>query len=266
MASAITRLIQSTWPDVEWSPADKPILIIDGRAVRVADIDRILEGSAAYVVGLNEKLFPKFCEHVRVESVQFYNMPVKDLAPLVRLKGLSHLAVRWNTRIEDISFLKEMSGLKTLILEDTPKVKDLSPLGCLSNLSSLMYAGGVWNKNRAETLAPIGSLDQLRELVLNNLKVESGGLRPIGNCRGLESLEVSNQFPTEDYAYLSVSLPDTRCEKFAPFVRLAPGGVGGKDVMVVGKGKPLLNSVDDADRIAKVGAAFRDLQSKFAQG
>lgn len=264
MTSAITMLIRTTWPDVKWNAKDKPIAVIDGEAHRVADINARLEGAAAYVVGINEKLFPRFCEHVRVDSVHFYEMRVEDLGPLVQLQGLSHLAIRWNTKAKDISFLEGMASLRALILEDTPKIKNLSPLASLPNLSALMFSGGIWNKNRAETLAPIGSLGELRELVLANLQVRSGGLRPIGNCRGLKSLKVSNQFPTEDYAYLSVVLPDTHCELFAPFVSRGSGRIGDKDIMVVGKRKPFLNSTDDADRLAKYEAAFRDLQSKFA--
>lgn len=52
---------------------------------------------------------------------------------------------------------------------------------------------------------------------------------------------MSNQFPTKEYAMLSMRLKKTKCAYFAPYIRLNQD-IDGKDIMVIGKGKPLLNS------------------------
>ena len=117
----------------------------------------------------------------------------------------------------------------------------------------------MWNKNTADSLEPIGGLSVLEELRLTNVRVLDGGLRPVARCSALRSLVVSNQFPTADYAYLSVALPETSCDMFAPYVEPSLA-LGESIVMVVGSGKPFLHAVDDAARLERYATAFRDLQ------
>jgi hypothetical protein len=167
--------------------------------------------------------------------------------------------VRWNTRARDIEALGGLSSLQGLVLEDTPKIRDLAPLARLRGLSSIEFSGGIWNRNTASSLEPLAQLTSLRDLTLLNLRVESGGLRPLARCRSLETLELSNQFATEDYAYLSVHLPNARCPHFAPYIRLKQP-VDGKDIMVVGRRKPFLNSRRDQKRLERYASAFAKLQ------
>jgi hypothetical protein len=73
---------------------------------------------------------------------------------------------------------------------------------------------------------------------------------------------VSNQFPTEDYAYLAVELPNVICEMFQPYIKLNQK-INDLDIMVTGKRKPFLNSKADTDRILKYEKAFEKLKKKF---
>ena len=96
-----------------------------------------------------------------------------------------------------------------------------------------------------------------------NLGVDSHGLKPLANLPGLVELELSNQFPTDDYAYLSVKLDKTNCDYFAPYVEMS-SLIGDKDVMVIGRRKPLLNKVEDSEKLAKYERQFKALREKFA--
>ncbi|MGH7468866.1 MAG: leucine-rich repeat domain-containing protein [Longimicrobiales bacterium] len=186
---------------------------------------------------------------------------MEDLAPLQQLGGIEHLAIRWNTKLKDLSPLARLSNLETLILEDVPKVEDLAPLAHLQKLLALDFSGGIWNKNRARSLLPFAGLPRLQELRLYNLRVDSDGLRPLAGCKTLQSLSVSNQFPTEDYAFRAAALPSTHCGMFAPFVHIATP-IDGKDVMVVGKGKPFLNSTTDHVRLTEYVRQFEALREE----
>lgn len=265
MASALETLRISGRHEPSWADNDLPVVLVDGKVHRIADIDTCLEGTAAYVVTINDKLMPKLCQSVRTQSIYFMEMRVKDLSPLAQLEGLSHLAIHWNTKAHDLAFLEHLTSLETLILDDTPKLNDLTPIGHLRQLSALAFSGGIWNKNRAGTLAPVGTLQHLRELELINVRIDAGGLRPLADCQSLRSLAVSNQFATEDYAYLSVRLPNVQCEHFAPYISLGRNAINGKDVMVVGKRKPFLHSDTDAKRLSGYVAKFRELQRQFAK-
>ncbi|MGR5899786.1 hypothetical protein ACT7C8_20150 [Bacillus cereus] len=45
-----------------------------------------------------------------------------------------------------------------------------------------------------------------------NIKVQDRSLEPLMNLKRLKKLNVSNQFPMEEYAKLSVVLQNTECE------------------------------------------------------
>lgn len=251
------------FPGARWGPEDKPVLLVDGVVHRVRQISGPLSGEAAYAVGIDAISLQTICRYLDVRSLSLYEMRVADLEPLAQLAELRGLAIRWNTKATDITPLKRLGRLEELVLEHVPRASDLSPIGSLQSLRFLDFSGGTWTRNRARTLAPLADLPALEELVLTNLSVERDGLRPLAGCRSLRSLTLSNQFPTEDYAFLSVRLPNTSCELFAPFMVLATP-IAGKDVMVTGRGKPFLNQSRDRKRLERHVAAFEALQDKHA--
>ncbi|MBN1566724.1 MAG: leucine-rich repeat domain-containing protein [Acidobacteria bacterium] len=259
----ITQLKRGTFQDVHWRPEDKPILIADGKLFLIDDLDAPVEADSAYVAGVNQKSFERLCRFLRPAKLHFYEMRVRDVRLLAEFHGLQQLAIRWNTQLVDIAPLSHLHQLRVLVLEDTPKVVDLNPIAYCMELSALEFAGGIWNKNCASTLAPLATLPALEDLVLLNLKVLEGGLKPLAGCRHLRRLTLSNQFKTEDYAFLSAALPDVECAMFAPYLTLNQA-INGKDIMIVGSRKPFLNSRDDSDKIKMYEEAFNRLKAGFA--
>ncbi len=258
------NLRMNPWPGARWGPEDKPVLLLDGTVHRVRRLGAPLSGEAAYAVGIDDASLRSICRHLDVRSLSLYEMRVADLEPLTQLADLRGLAIRWNTKLSDIAPLERLGRLEELVLEHVPRVFDLSPLGSLRRLRFLDFSGGTWARNRVSTLLPLAELPALEELVLTNLSVERDGLRPLAGCRRLRSLTLSNQFPTDDYAFLSVRLPDTACELFAPFLVLTTP-IDGKDVMVTGKGKPFLDQARDRERLERYVAAFKALRDRHAK-
>jgi hypothetical protein len=257
-------LERNPFPDTKWGVDDKPVLVLDGTLFRADQLRSPLHGLCAYVVGISDKHFPALCEHLEVERLQFYEMRVADLGPLARMQSLQGLALRWNTKARDLAAVGALRHLRALVLDDTRHLQDLAALRPLQHLERLEFYGGVWSPNTALTLAPLADLPRLRELKLLNLKIKEGGLQTLAGCAALRTLQLSNQFPTEDYACLSVRLPQAECGMFEPYRRLS-SPIGGKDTMVVGKGKPLLDSKADASRLARYVREFRQLQERFAR-
>lgn len=245
-----------------WEQKDKPVAIIDGKLHRVNEIESHIEGESAYIVGIKQNQFQRLCSLLQVTKLYFYEMRVEDLHSIMNQSHLLHLGISWNTKLIDLSPISALASLQTLILEDTPKAHDISPLSNLTNLKALEFSGGIWNKNTANSLAPISKLRNLSELFISNIKVESGGLRPLGLCSSLEHLFVSNQFPTEDFAYLAAHLHNTKCEYFVPWVRLKQP-VGDKDIMIIGKRKPFLNSKTDHELMNKYSNEWLELVQHF---
>lgn len=257
-------LMALRFPSATWAMEDRPVLIADGRVLQVRELDSVVRASAAYVVGVNQADFDRLTRYLRTDALRMYEMRVPDLSSLRRIAQVTTLVIEWNTKAETLEPLGDLSELRTLSIVNTPKVRDLGPIARLIRLRALEYSGGIWSKNVANSLEPIGELLGLEELRLTNLRVLDGGLRPLARAHALRRLDVSNQFPTADYAYLSIALPETDCELFAPYVRW-DRPIDGKNVMVVGSGKPFLNSTRDAARLRRYVDDFRRLQQRFAR-
>jgi hypothetical protein len=99
-------------------------------------------------------------------------------------------------------------------------------------------------------------------LTLTNIKVEDQSLTPLYNLRSLEELEITNQFPVEEYAKLSVQLANTRCSLFSPYINLK-NSIGDKDIMITSKGSPFLNSKVDKQKILDYEIKFKKIQDRF---
>lgn len=251
--------------NIKFGKENKPAAIIDGIIHRINEIESCIEGDSACIVGVNQDQFQKLCSLIQVKTLYFYEMRVEDLSPLLGQSNLSRLAIYWNTKLIDLSPIRNLTSLQTLILKHTPKAQDISALSNLINLVALEYSGGNWSTNTAKSLVPITRLTNLSELIISNIRIESDGLRPLALCRSLKNLSVNNNFPTEDYAYLAAHLRNTKCELFAPWVRLHQT-IGDKDIMVIGKRKPFLNSGTDRKLMDKYSDEFLKLVLEYSVG
>ena len=196
---------------------DRPKLLIDGARVDPGTDAGRLTGTAAFVASVNARTFPPIARRLDVERLSIVEMRGGELADLACCARLTHLAITWATKLADISAIGTCRALRYLEITDAPKVRDLAPLADLKALRVLVYQGGIWNKNRAASLAPLTELGQLEVLFLANLAVEDGGLRPLAGLNGLRALFLSNQFETADYAFLAAHLPGTECPAIRSF-------------------------------------------------
>ena len=261
----IDRLLRDSVPGrALGSRADKPILVTKERSWPIARLAAPVNTDLAYVVGIRDRELPGLARWLRAEAVRFYEMRVGDLAPLAAIEGLRHLCIDWNTKVQSIEPLRAVADLRTLVLTNTPKVRSLVPLESLHALRAFECSGFAFSGpgHTIDSLEPLSGLS-LEEIRLTHCAVLAGGLRPLARIRTLRTLELSNQFETEDYAYLSVHLSEARCDKFAPYVLLPQALEDGRDVMVVGRRKPFLNSRIDAAKLRRYEARFRELQRQF---
>lgn len=254
----ISALLDVRKYPAKYDPADIPLAIVDGVVYPIKKLVSRVEGNIAYVVGVNQEQFQKLCHFVQVRTLYFCYMRVSDLVPLLSQSHLTNLAIEGNTKLTDLSALGGLTSLQTLLLMDTPKAHDISAISRLTNLVALQIAGGLWTYNTIQCLSPLSNLVNLAELKLLYVKVESDGLRPLAHCRSLKYLEITNQFTTEEFAYLAAHLPDTKCSRFAPWIYLNLT-IDGKHIEITGKRKPHLNPKTDQTIIEKYSNEFSRL-------
>lgn len=235
-------------------------LSVDGKTKNIELLSE-LKIKELWVFSVNQKQFDKIMTYVNPEILYVYEMRVENLSILQTMSNLRALYLCWNTKNTDLWDFSYNKNLSHLLIEDFSKLEDLTPIKNGQNLKGLYLGGGIVKALNVKTLKPIGKLVQLNDLTLMNIKVKDRSLEPLMNLKELKKLNLSNQFPMEEYAKLSVVLTDTECEFFKPYVYTDP--IEGKDVMMIGRKRPFLNSKIDFERIKKYEQEFKRVQEEF---
>lgn len=244
--------------------SDIKTLYISGETKNLELLTNFNQVDHLYARVVNQKQFDLLMTEFKFKSLWVYGLRVADLSALESQTELETLVLQWNTKATELWDLSNQSQLKQVVLHDFSKLRSIANLASCTSLEYLDLSGGIWNTLKIETLEPIRSLKNLQELYMSNIRVLDESLEPLTDLESLRTLSISNQFKTEEFAMLSVKLPNVTCDLFVPFVRLEQP-FDGKDVMVVGKRKPFLNSVSDQARLRKVEQQFRELQKQFEQ-
>jgi len=220
-------------------------------------IDRV------WVTKVSQDEFERIARFINPVSLVVYDMKVQDLSALAMMNRIERLVLNWNTKTNNIDAVAELRKLRVLCLMDFPKLSRLDSLSLCENLEMLELGGGVWKPMRVMTLEPLRSLRALKYLSLTNIKVEDDSLHPLSELTNLQELNLSNQFPTEEYARLSVYLEHVHCRSFQPYESMEGKVIGSKTVMITGKRKPFLDPQSDGKRIQRYEKQFRDYQAMF---
>jgi len=225
-------------------------------------IDRV------WLVHINQKSFDSLIPLLNPVSLVLYDFRSKQLDALAGFTRITELSLQWNPKVKSLRTLEKLTGLRTLVLNDLPKISRLDPITHLTQLEALDLGGGIWADLQVNTLAPLSFLVSLRWLVLRNITAMDQSLAPLYPLHTLEHLELPNLFPTREYIKLSLALPHVDCAMFSPYVTL-PQPLDDKDIMVVGRRKPFLNSQKDKARLEayclKFEALRRSLKSRDAR-
>lgn len=239
--------------------ATRPAVFVDGATVPQGTR---ASGRAAVLYTTNDKTLAEALSRVDVACLHLYECRASDLTPLAAHPRLTGLSIDWAGKVTDLEFLTGLPRLEALSLVDLSKVRDLTPLAALKGLEGLIIAGGMTKVMRVASLEAIGRMSALRELSLMSIRVDDPlGPRPLAACSTLRDLWLPNTFETADYAYLATRLPHTDCARFSAWQKV-PSAYQEADAMVTGRRKPFLNSVKDAEKLARYGAEFEALKRR----
>lgn len=238
-------------------------LWIQGNTKNLSKLKELSGIKKIWVEFVNQKEFNKIIDLINPEFLYIYDMRVEDLSGLETLTNVKILGLESNTKASQLWNLKANPSLESLLIRGFTKLTDIQYLKYGSNLRILELEGNNSNQLKLENLQPVKYLQNLKYLGLSNIRILDESLEPISFLKGLELLEVSNQFPTEEFAKLSVLLPNTQCNKFEPYFRLTYP-IDELDIMVVGKRKPLLNYKRDKKKLDKYEENFKKIQEKYS--
>lgn len=239
---------------------DADRLAVDRDTGDLVSFERWERVRALWLTRLLKKQFDTVLATARPELLSVDKWISETLEPVAPMTALTALDLTWATKVADLTPIAGLGGLEELRLHDFPKITDVAALRGLKNLRVLWLSGGMGDYSAdlaLESLAPLAALRRVETLTLTCAKAGDDSLKPLADMPALRRLWLSNLFPTEEIAWLAVNRPDVECELFAPFVDL------GSEVMVTGKGKPFLNPVTQADRLARHIEAWEALIARY---
>lgn len=226
---------------------------------------------ALRVSGLDQATFEALVSRYgpQFSAIEFWKCPrIVDLTPLEDLTDLRLVSFYWNQRTPRLWDLSRTPKLVGLHVDDFTRLHDLSDLERGKALLELEFGNAVWDKAVFETLEPLVELGGLRSLKFSAKRINDGRVEPLAALQKLEALSFPrNQFTTRQVAWLRARLPKSlESESLEPVNHLSPpleydGKV--RDVLLVGKRKPFLNSVEHAARIRKHIDGFRQMVDDF---
>lgn len=236
-------------------------LTIDGKTKNIEQLAS-LQVKKLWVFAVNQKQFEHILTYARPNILYVYEMRVEDLSSLQKLSNLQQLYMCWNTKAKTLWDIDYNKKLKSLLINDFSKLEDLSALSKCTQLNTFYMGGGINTTMKVQTLKPLAELKHLKKLTLMNLKVKDDSLEPLIQLKNLRELSLSNQFKVEEYVKLSVELLYTECKFFKPYVYMNDA-IEGKNIMVIGRRRPFLNSKTDTVKMQKYEEQFKKLQEEY---
>lgn len=233
------------------------------------NIDRLKELSIEnlWLMGANDNELRKILPLVKVKYLNLYQVLAKDLTILETLNNIETIVLNWNTKTTYLWDISKNTNLKTLEITDFSNLEEIDQLSLAHQINNLTFGGGFNKPLKIKTIQPLSRLTNLKYLCLTNLKIEDDSLKPIGELKQLETLEISNQFETKEYAWLATRLPKTTCKMFQAINSCKIVDAKNKlvwDTMVTGRKKSFLLSTKDKAKIEKHIKDFEKLKNELA--
>lgn len=232
------------------------------------------DATALRISGLEQNTFKQLieCYGSQFSALYFWKCPrIVDLTPLEDLSNLRLAAFFWNQRTTRLWDFSRTPNLRGLFLKDFTRLHDLSDLSAATSLNELEFGDMIWRTSVFQSLKPLESLGQLKALCFDAKQIEDGRIEPLASLQHLKSLQFpANQFTTRQVAWLRAHMPDslsTRSLEPVWSFMDRPIGKGDRqrDMLVVGKRKPWLNSKRDARRIERYVDEFWRMVEQFRQ-
>jgi hypothetical protein len=226
---------------------------------------------ALRITGLNQATFERLIIGYgrQFTAIELEKCPlIADLSPLEDLPGLELVTFYRNQRATRLWNLSRNPRLTGLLFRNFTRLHDLSDLQTSVSLRELAFGDTLWNTSVFESLEPLAALGGLESLEFDAKRIDDGRIEPVAELTGLKELAFpASMFTTRQVAWLRARLPASlESESLSPVIKVrhpVEDGDKTEDVLLVGKRKPLLNSIRDAARIRTHTDEFRQMVEDF---
>lgn len=241
---------------------------ISGGRITKNDIDSLKDCKATeiWLSGLTQDTFEYFIENYgqQFKIINFWKCPlIADFKMLETLVNIEYVLFFWNQRVTHLWDLSKNPKLKGLSFDDFTRMHTLAEIPLAPNLEELYFGDKIWTKYIVDSLTPLARAKKLKKLIFSAKKINDNDITPLAKIVNLEIVEfTSNLFSTEQVAWLTANTGNITSSVLAPYKKLKyplKTAEKIKDILVIGKRKPFLNSQEDRLRLEKYKKEFNEL-------
>ncbi|MBP2660216.1 MAG: internalin related protein [Firmicutes bacterium] len=245
---------------------------ISGGRLTKNDIDSLKDCDATeiWISGLTQDTFEYFIETYgqQFKIIYFWKCPlITDFKKLETLKNIEYLIFFWNQRVTHLWDLSKNPKLRGLSFDDFTRMHTLEEIPLAPILKELYFGNMIWSNYILDSLTPLSRTKKLKKLIFSAKKINDNDITPLAKIANLERLDFnSNLFSTEQIAWLTANTANITSFVLAPYKKIKnplKTKEKTKDVLVIGKRKPFLNSQEDKVRLEKYVMEFNDLINKY---
>ena len=197
------------------------------------------------------------------KRLRLYHVKIPSLSGVERLRDTSRLSMVWANQISSLDSVFQMTWLTSLSVSDFRLLKSIEGIGKLECLESLHLSGNLGSLSpplRMDSIRPISALQNLRELTVQNVRLENDDITFLAQLPKLNRLVLSSTFDWKQFAFLAkrlngqLEVPITASTK----MKMPCRSCGGSLSLFIGKRRPLLCESCDRKRFEKLTRQFEE--------
>jgi hypothetical protein len=155
---------------------------------------------------LEEISMLKELEYLNLEVVTAENLNV-----LCNLKNLKTVKIYGVRKIDDFSPLMEIPSLENLFIENAKHLHTLDIFSDAHHIKALGIEGGMYTKQKIQSLKPLEGLKALEVLFMSSVQLEDKNLNYLATIPQLKALECDRFAPKGSFQELRKLMPKLSC-------------------------------------------------------
>lgn len=243
---------------------------IGGGLITCEEIDKFSEldsNEKVMISGLRQDTFEYF---IRTQAYRFIvimfwkNKLVEDWSLLSALKNTVFIGYFHNQRIDKMWDMTENTALEGLYISDFTRLHTLDGIEKAPKLERLSFGDAIWSTSVLKDLNPLEN-SRLKEFSFSGKSIEIEDISIYTKMSELEVLDFrSNLYKTEQLAWIVAKLPNVKGYSLRPYIKFDRRESDMiKDILICGKRKPFLSSIEDVEKIKTYVDKFEKLVTQY---
>jgi len=160
---------------------------------------------------VNQDYLNEISKLENLEYLEIQILTAEDLKPLADLKKLQTLKLEGVRKANEFCFLEKMESLTKLFIENSKNISFLSFLSKTHNLVALGIEGGMYTKQKIDSLEPISRLNKLEALFMSSVQLKDKNLDYLATIPNLKYLGAARFAPKSSFESLRKNMPKLIC-------------------------------------------------------